>query len=549
MAARARRACSSLPVIIVASRKFQRDSNAAYLDVRERIGHNLSTLQEGIAGVRVIQAYAREPEQTRRFVASQPERCTTPTCTRCGSRPGTSAVVEFCRRRRHRRWSIGVGGWLVAPRRRHVGTVAAFVLLLANLFEPVQQLSPAVQHGAVGRRRAQQAVRLLDTEPDVAERPGAVDLPATRRPRRRRRRRSPIAGTDAPVLRDVSLTVAAGERLALVGPTGAGKSTLAKLMARLYDPTDGTVTLRRRRPARRDARVAARAHRRRARRRASCSPARSRDNVRIAPRRRDRRRGRGTRSTRSACSSGSPRFPDGLDTEVRERGSRLSAGERQLVSLARAALADPAVLVLDEATSNLDPGTEAVVERALERADATAARWSSSPTGCRRRARADRIAVVDRRRARRARHPRRAGRATAAATPRWPRPGSARRWRRTDPAAALDESPTQPEARHHGRMIRHCVLFHFLPETTHDQIDGAAKLLLEYVATLDGVVSYRLGHDVGATDGNYDFAIVGDFETLDAYITYRDSPRHVEIAKGIVAPLLIERATVQFEID
>ncbi len=97
-------------------------------------------------------------------------------------------------------------------------------------------------------------------------------------------------------------------------------------------------------------------------------------------------------------------------------------------------------------------------------------------------------------------------------------------------------------------MIRHCVLFHFLPETTRDQIDGAAKLLLEYVATLDGVVSYRLGHDVGATDGNYDFGIVGDFETLDAYITYRDSPRHVEIAKGIVAPLLIERATVQFEI-
>jgi hypothetical protein len=98
-------------------------------------------------------------------------------------------------------------------------------------------------------------------------------------------------------------------------------------------------------------------------------------------------------------------------------------------------------------------------------------------------------------------------------------------------------------------MIRHCVLFHFLPDTTRDQIDGAAELLLEYVATLDGVVSYRLGHDVGATDGNYDFGIVGDFETLDAYITYRDSPRHVEIAKGIVAPLLIERATVQFEID
>jgi hypothetical protein len=98
-------------------------------------------------------------------------------------------------------------------------------------------------------------------------------------------------------------------------------------------------------------------------------------------------------------------------------------------------------------------------------------------------------------------------------------------------------------------MIRHCVLFRWLPDTTRDQVDEAAKLLLEYVATLDGVVSYRLGHDVGATAGNYDFAIVGDFETLDAYITYRDSPRHIEIATGIVSPLLAERATVQFEVD
>ena len=97
-------------------------------------------------------------------------------------------------------------------------------------------------------------------------------------------------------------------------------------------------------------------------------------------------------------------------------------------------------------------------------------------------------------------------------------------------------------------MIRHCVLFRWVPGTTDDQVDEIAKLLLEYVATLDGVVSYRLGHDVGATDGNYNFGIVGDFETLDAYITYRDSPRHIEIAKGIVAKLLTERATVQFEI-
>jgi heme-degrading monooxygenase HmoA len=97
-------------------------------------------------------------------------------------------------------------------------------------------------------------------------------------------------------------------------------------------------------------------------------------------------------------------------------------------------------------------------------------------------------------------------------------------------------------------MIRHCVLFRWLPGTTDDQVGEAAKLLLEYVATLDGVVSYRLGRDVGVTDGTFDFAIVGDFETRDAYITYRDSPRHIEIVKGIVAPLLAESASVQYEV-
>ena len=97
-------------------------------------------------------------------------------------------------------------------------------------------------------------------------------------------------------------------------------------------------------------------------------------------------------------------------------------------------------------------------------------------------------------------------------------------------------------------MIRHCLLFRWLPDTTDDQIDEVGKLLQEYVATLDGVASYRLGRDIGVTEGTYDFAIVADFETREAYLTYRDSPRHVEISKGIVTPLLTERASVQFEL-
>ena len=184
-------------------------------------------------------------------------------------------------------------------------------------------------------------------------------------------------------------------------------------------------------------------------------------------------------------------FPEGLATPVRERGSRLSAGERQLVSLARAALVDPAVLVLDEATSNLDPGTEAVVEGALERlmrgrsVVVVAHRLSTVR-------RADRIAVVDH------------GRIAEIGThdelidtggryARSRRRGIAPRSHRAEhcrqnAAVRRASQPPVPAARHHGPMIRHCVLFRWLPDTTDDQVDAAAKLLLEYVATLDGVV-------------------------------------------------------------
>jgi ATP-binding cassette subfamily B protein len=167
------------------------------------------------------------------------------------------------------------------------------------------------------------------------------------------------------VLRDVDLTIPTGARLALVGPTGAGKSTLAKLIARLYDPTEGSVRF-----AGIDLRDATL---RSLRERVVVVPQEGflfngtiLENVRLA------REGATDDEVVAAMDAIGVRerfelLPEGLHTEVRERGSRLSAGEKQLVSLARAALADPAVLVLDEATSSLDPGTEVVVEQAMTR--------------------------------------------------------------------------------------------------------------------------------------------------------------------------------------
>jgi ATP-binding cassette subfamily B protein len=163
---------------------------------------------------------------------------------------------------------------------------------------------------------------------------------------------------------DVSLTIPDGERFALVGPTGAGKSTLAKLLARFYDPGHGTISFGGV-PLSEGSLVELR-------NRIVVVPQEGflfsgtiRDNIGIA-----RPAATGAEIEMAVAMIGATeRFaalPDGLDTEVLERGSRLSAGERQLVSLARAALVDPAVLIMDEATSNLDPGTEAIVERAME---------------------------------------------------------------------------------------------------------------------------------------------------------------------------------------
>ncbi|MEJ7583153.1 MAG: ABC transporter ATP-binding protein [Acidimicrobiales bacterium] len=257
---------------------------------------------------------------------------------------------------------IGLGGRLVTGGAVSVGTVAFFVVTLSNLFEPLSQLSQLFNQLQSAGAALHKLFELLDTPVDVPEKAGAVVLPA----------QGEVVvsdvsfayGGDEPVLRHVDLIIKPGERLALVGPTGAGKSTLAKLVARLYDPTAGRIAF-----AGVDLRDATLGS---LRDRITVVPQEGflfagtiRDNVRMG------RAGASDADVEAALEAigVKERFaalPEGLDTEVRERGSRLSAGEKQLVSLARAALADPALLVLDEATSSLDPGTEVLVERAVD---------------------------------------------------------------------------------------------------------------------------------------------------------------------------------------
>jgi ATP-binding cassette subfamily B protein len=377
-----------VPPVMFASRWFRNRSNVAYLEVRERIATNLATLQEGLAGVRVVQAFARERAWTRRFSATNEAQYdanleTVRISVRYFPFIEYIGVVGIA-------MIIGIGSGFVERGWVEVGTVAAFVLYLSNLFEPIQQLSQLYDTVQKAGAALHKLFGLLDTRTSIAERPGAVDLPPSGA---FSVRDVSFAYVDEEyVLRDVSLDIAAGERLALVGPTGAGKSTLAKLLVRFYDPRSGTIAyggvdLR-------DATLSS------LRGRIVVVPQEGflfagtiRENIRIG------RAGASDADVTAAVEALglTERFaamPDGLDTDVRERGSRLSAGERQLVSLVRAALADPEVLVLDEATSNLDPGTEVAVEHALERlmtarTVVVVAHRLSTARRC------DRIAVID----------------------------------------------------------------------------------------------------------------------------------------------------------
>ncbi|HZT64718.1 MAG TPA: ABC transporter ATP-binding protein [Acidimicrobiales bacterium] len=380
----------TLPWVIKASITFRRQSNEAYLTVRDKISQTLSTFQESVAGIRVVQAFGRERSVIRRFIKHNNEQLDAnvhaiavsaryfPILEFSGV-AGTAAIV-------------GVGGLMVHARMTSLGTVTAFILYLTFLIDPIQQISTLFNLVQQSGAALHKLYGLLDTPRAIAERKGAVDLPKRGDIELRGVDFAYRPGETDTVLHGVDLVVGAGERVALVGPTGAGKSTVAKLIARFYDPVAGSVSY-----GGVDLRHATVAS---LRDRIAVVPQEGflfhgtiLDNVRLG------REGATDDEVRAAlrligAEARFDAFAEGLSTEVRERGSRLSAGERQLVSLARAALANPDVLILDEATSNLDPGTESEVEAAMSAlmegrtVIVIAHRLSTAE-------RADRVAVVD----------------------------------------------------------------------------------------------------------------------------------------------------------
>ncbi|NQV06183.1 ABC transporter ATP-binding protein [bacterium] len=352
---------SVIVVLVLISFVFQRFAGKAYREVREQIGRVLAALQEGITGVRVVQAFTQEDRQAGAFGGVNEEYF------EANMRAARAVAWYFPGIAFMRTVGIAIvlffGGGRVIDGSMSFGSLVAFLFYLDWFFQPVINLSNTYNQLQSSAAAFGKLFRLLDTPSQVEDRPGALPLPEH------------IGGEvhfdditfgydpAVPVVADVDLVVASGERVAIVGETGAGKSTLARLALRFYDPTGGTIRL--------DGHDLLESTLESRPRHVVLIPQEGflfngtlRDNLRYA------RPDAPDDEVWAVCreigiEQWARDLPERLDTLVRERGGRFSSGERQLVALARAMLADPSVIVLDEATSNLDPATEVRVERAL----------------------------------------------------------------------------------------------------------------------------------------------------------------------------------------
>ena len=348
----------ALPILIVSSWSFHHGAGRAYHAIRDRVAETFTALQEGLAGVRVVQAFRREQRTLDRY---RPRSQAQVSAWRRASfvnirlfaflplaQAAALIVVLLAAAAMYRSGSISVG------------TISAFVLLLIQLFDPIGRFTEWLGEFRQGLAALAKIVGLLEVPVSITQKPDASELPHEGA---LVLRRVTFGYRKRPVVRDLTLEVAAGEHVALVGATGAGKSTVAKLLTRQYDPQQGCIELGG--VDLRDATLSS------LRRQIVLLPQEGHlfsgtiaDNVRLAHPDTSDEDVRCALRTIGALD----RFeslPHGLDTDVQTRGLRLSAGERQLVGIARIALADPAVIVLDEATSSLDPATEVAVETAL----------------------------------------------------------------------------------------------------------------------------------------------------------------------------------------
>ncbi|MGS2613462.1 ABC transporter ATP-binding protein [Micromonospora sp. LZ34] len=352
----------AFPFLFWLSRWFARASAGAYRRTREAMALVIVHFVESTRGIRAVQAFRREPRNQHIFAAVNDDY-------RRASRDAFRLIATY---------SPGIkvignvtvavvlcyGGWRVLGGATGIGVLAAFLLYLRRFFEPMQELSQFYNSLQSATAALEKLAGVLDERPAVAEPARPVPLPAG--PERGAVAfRSVTFGyrPETPILTELDLTVPAGQTVALIGPTGAGKSTIAKLLARFHDPLTGSVRL-----DGVDLREVADAELRRAvvlvTQETHLFGGTVAENIRFG-----RPAADDAAVEAAARAIGAHDFiaalPDGYATQVHRRGGRLSAGQRQLVAFARAFLADPTVLILDEATSSLDVPTERLVQHAL----------------------------------------------------------------------------------------------------------------------------------------------------------------------------------------
>ena len=356
----------AIPLMAAAALAFRIASADAFRRTRERIAAITGYLQETLSGIRVVRSFGQEERHVARFAdLNQANREANMTTVHLNAAyfPGVELLSSLV--------TVGIlliGGFEVIRGDVQTGVVFGFIAALNQFFDPIQSLSQLYTTYQSGMAALDKIFELLDEEPELVDRPDAVELSELRgelsfedvsfsyAPR----------GDDGPwALRGIDLHVPPGQTVALVGETGAGKSTFAKLVARFYDPTVGVV-----RVDGHDLR--------------DVSSASLRARMGIVPQEGflfsgtigqniafGRPGATDAEIAAAAAAVGADAFvaelPLGYDTEIGERGVQLSAGQRQLVAFARALIADPRILVLDEATSNVDIQTETRIEQGLRR--------------------------------------------------------------------------------------------------------------------------------------------------------------------------------------